>query len=321
MTIVLDASEQYARQKILDFYQSALHESGKMMIASAAPMIVAQGDSWTDYPPGNDLIQSLRNSGFSIRNFGTAGDTLENMLYGSKYRERRWSRLPSEHPEVIEIVKQYSPRFFLFSGCGNDIAGDEFASYLNHKDSQEYHDHGGVRVEYTHYMMNTVFKNGYIKMIDSVLTASQGIHILIHGYAYTVPTGLGVFNLPGSHFIGPWLKPALVSKGITDPNEQYRIVKQQIDAFNTMLASLAGAYPGKVHHIDLRPHIRPLDWVNELHLNKPGFDKAAGYFIAEMNKVMSDSEKAALEENRKAVAAFLNDVNGDQEMMNMLAAP
>ncbi|MBC8996801.1 hypothetical protein IAI51_09710 [Pseudomonas sp. N40(2020)] len=320
MTSLLDASEEDAKLEILDFYLETLRESGKMMTASAPFKVIAQGDSWTNYLPGNDLIKSLRRTGYMIRNFGTGGDTLENMMYGSKYSDD-WRRQPCEQPEVLEAVKDERPRFFIFSGCGNDIAGDEFASYLNHKDSAE----GQVdvlRTDYSNYMINTVFRNGYVKMIEGVLAASQNTKILIHGYGYAVPTGKGVVNLLGKHIIGPWLKPALVSKGVTSNSEQWKLVKRQVDIFNEMLASLASSsspYHGKVFHIDLRKEILPTDWVNELHLNRDGFDKAAGFFHAKMRSAMSPAEVSDLAANQKAIANFLAGDNA--EMVSLLTPP
>lgn len=317
MTSTLDASEEDAKLEILDFFLSALRESGKMTLTGAPFPVIVQGDSWTNYLPGNDLVKSLRHTGYSIRNFGTGGDTLENMLYGSKYNDD-WKRQPSEHPEVLEAVKNEHPRFFIFSGCGNDIAGDEFASYLNHKDSVE----GQVdplRIDYSKYMINTVFRNGYEKMITSVHAASPNTKILIHGYGYAVPTGKGVVNLLGKHIIGPWLKPALVSKGITSNLEQWNLVKRQVDLFNDMLASLAVKYHGKVTHIDLRDTIQPTDWVNELHLNREGFDKAAGLFDAEMQAVMTPAEKNDLAANREAIEKFLG--GHDADMVSLLTPP
>lgn len=317
MNSVIDASEEDAKLEILDFFLTALRESGKLMTTSAPFEVVVQGDSWTNYLPGNDLVKSLRRTGYMVRNFGTAGDTLENMLYGSEY-DKDWSRLPCEHPEVLDSVRNDNPRFFIFSGCGNDIAGDEFASYLNHIDSPE-GKLDPLRTAYSKYMIDTVFCNGYEKMINTVLAAAPNIQILIHGYGYAIPTGKGVVSLLGKQLIGPWLKPALVSKGITSYKDQYNVVKRQVDMFNEMLAGLAKKYTGKVHHIDLRPHITPTDWVNELHLNRAGFDKAASFFDKQMRTVMSAAELSDLTENQKAIEKFL--AGGDAEMVNMLSQP
>lgn len=319
MTSEIDASEKDAKLEILDFYLEMLRESGKLLTASAPFNVIAQGDSWTRYPPGNDLIESLRDTGYMIRNFGTPGDTLENMLYGSEY-DRDWKRLPCEHPEVLEAIENERPRFFIFSGCGNDIAGDEFASYLNHKDSKE-GKNDLLRTEYSNYMINTVFRNGFEEMINSVLAASPNTKILIHGYGYAVPTGKGVLNVFGKQIGGPWLKPALVSKGITSNIEQWDLVKRQVDTFNEMLASLSQdiKYKNNVIHIDLRKTIQPTDWVNELHLTRDGYNKAARLFDKAMRAEMTPAELTDLEANQKAIADFL--AGNDAEMVSMLSQP
>lgn len=47
--------------------------------------IVAEGDSWFDYFPGTDFIDCLRkHHGYYLeKNYAKAGDTLENMIYGT----------------------------------------------------------------------------------------------------------------------------------------------------------------------------------------------------------------------------------------------
>jgi hypothetical protein len=55
-----------------DLYRSLTYRDGIC--------VVAQGDSWFDYI-SNDIIKSLSHRGFAIKNYGTAGDTLENMLF------------------------------------------------------------------------------------------------------------------------------------------------------------------------------------------------------------------------------------------------
>jgi hypothetical protein len=50
--------------------------------------LLAQGDSWFDYPPGTDLIDCLhRNHGHEIVNIAVAGSTLNDEAYGPVPRE------------------------------------------------------------------------------------------------------------------------------------------------------------------------------------------------------------------------------------------
>ena len=51
---------------------------------TAFQKIVAEGDSWFNYPLGIDIIDCLRgNHDYMINNYAKPGDTLENMIYGT----------------------------------------------------------------------------------------------------------------------------------------------------------------------------------------------------------------------------------------------
>lgn len=235
------------------------------------PQIVAEGDSWFDYLPGTDLIDCLRmHHGYSIKNYADAGDTLENMVYGTKFKSG--SYLPSKPTifSVLRKIEHIKPKVFLFSGGGNDIAGDEFGSFLNHAETGL----PPLRNEYVDYMINNVFKKCCEDLISKVATVSPQTHIIMHGYGYTAPTGKAV-SLLGFKFAGPWLRSALTEKRILDADIQARTVKVMIDSYNEMLKSLDKKY-SFFHHVDLRPIIDANDdWVNELHLKNSAYARAA----------------------------------------------
>src|SRR5262249_15992013 len=51
--------------------------------------VIAEGDSWFDYLPGTDIIDCLRNNhDLVIEKHAKAGDTLENMVYGTGINKR-----------------------------------------------------------------------------------------------------------------------------------------------------------------------------------------------------------------------------------------
>ncbi|MGQ9372754.1 SGNH/GDSL hydrolase family protein [Acinetobacter tandoii] len=236
-----------------------------------SPKIVSEGDSWFDYLPGTDLIDCLRsNHGYVIKNYGNAGDTLENMIYGTKYFKGSYERQEPTITEILRKVQQIQPDFFLFSGGGNDIAGDEFGSYLNHTDTGL----PPLRKDYLNYMINTVYKQCCIDLINKIKKVSPKTKIIMHGYAYTKPTGKGV-SLIGFNFAGPWLRPSLTKKNILNPINQVNIVNTVIDEYNKMLKSLSVAYPN-FYYIDLRNTIdADNDWANELHLKNSAYAKVA----------------------------------------------
>lgn len=239
--------------------------------SSRFPTIVAEGDSWFNYLPGTDLIDCLRaNHGYSIKNYSKAGDTLENMIYGTKYLKGSFERQEPPIAEVLRKVKQMQPDFFLFSGGGNDTAGDEFSSYLNHADTKL----PLLRKEYLDYMVNKVFKKCCIDLLNKIKAVSPNTKIIMHGYAYTKPTGKGV-SLIGFNFSGPWLKPALTQKNIMSSDEQIHIVNTVIDEYNEMLKNISAEY-SNFHYVDLRGVINPnTDWANELHLKNSAYARVA----------------------------------------------
>lgn len=233
--------------------------------------IIAEGDSWFDYLPGTDLIDCLRNIfNCNIECFAKAGDTLENMSYGTDIN-RDYTRDIPQFYRVLNRIRQKQPEVFLFSGGGNDIAGDEFISYLNHKLSNP---HNTFRSSYAQSVIDNVFKGCFDYIISEVNKVSPKTRIIAHGYGHTLPTGIGV-GLLRFNFAGPWLKPALVKKAILDPAEQNSIVTNIIDMYNDMLAGLDKSHPNFTY-VDLRPIINPTtDWANELHLKNSAYARAA----------------------------------------------
>lgn len=238
-------------------------------LAMPGPRLVAEGDSWFDYLPGTDLIDCLENDhGYEIENFALAGDTLENMIFGTGIDDD-FTRTPPTIDSVLECIRDLQPKAFLFSGGGNDVAGDEFESYLNHAGSGLQ----PLRRDFLNQVMG-VFERYYDSLVTRVAAASPGTYIVTHGYGHTKATGKGV-SVFMFRFGGPWMKPALTKKGIFNQQQQDAIARDVIDAFNAMLARLAARHP-KFKYVDLRPLLDPdNDWANELHLRNGAYARAA----------------------------------------------
>lgn len=82
--------------------------------------IIAEGDSWFDYMPGTDLMDCLKNLfDYDIDNYATAGDTLENMIFGTRIN-KNFQRVTPQIETVLLRIQQVQPKVFLFSGGGND---------------------------------------------------------------------------------------------------------------------------------------------------------------------------------------------------------
>lgn len=246
--------------------------------APTKPSVVAEGDSWFDYPPGLDILFHLRRLGYPISSVAHWGDTLENMTYGSDINRDADPR-PPEINATLALIQRVQPKFFLFSAGGNDVAGAELESYLDHHLSPT----PGLRMAYVNYVFGTVVKDQYRYMINQVKAVKPDIHIVIHGYGYAIPDGRAVLNFPfGFRFLGPWLKPSLVAKGFTALTDGKTFVRTLVDMFNKTLADIAAAN-ANIHYIDLRNIIKTADWVNELHLRNSAYQQVA----AEFDRVMS----------------------------------
>lgn len=243
--------------------------------------IVAEGDSWFDYAPaGTDIIACLQNLfGYDISKYAKAGDTLENMIYGTRI-DIKFNRISPTINQVLKRLAELKPKVFLFSGGGNDVAGDDFESYLNHKVS----DLPVLRQAYINYTVNEVFRKYFEDLIGKVAAVSPDTYIITHGYAHTLATGKGV-GILGFSFIGPWLLPALAKKGIEDEIERRQIVFSMIDTYNEMLKDLGKTY-SKFRYVDLRPMLNPdKDWSNELHLRNSAFARVANRIHQEIQSL------------------------------------
>ncbi len=207
-----------------------------------AQRLVAEGDSWFDYPVGLDVLDHLKGFGYAIFKVADHGDTLENMVYGTEYKGN-FSRQKPSIEQTLEAVVKYQLRVVLFSGGGNDLAGPELESLLNHADAQL---QTLIRTEATAYLFGTVIPTAYRHFIRRVREKAPAAHIITHGYGNTIPDGRSVRKF-GIRFAGPWLRPGLTKKNITDATKAREIMRELVKAFNDTLATIATAHPGYVH--------------------------------------------------------------------------
>lgn len=244
----------------------------------SAPVLVAEGDSWFDYDftamfldaGGRDLLDHLGEAGrYSILRMGIAGDTLVNEAYGKRIRD------------AAEAVRVLKPAAFLFSGGGNDFAGQGGCNLVRLLTPE------GLDRNKAQICIGVQARDHYEAMIAAIRAVAPSLPIFVHGYAYARPDGRAVGLFPGHPFAGPWLKPGFDHMGV--PNEvRQGVIIELIDMFNAMLDALAQTNDG-VYHIDLRPVLEPTvdDWANELHPSNRGFHKVAECFNEKIAAVLS----------------------------------
>lgn len=265
----------------------ALQGSGPFALGSgrrhSAGVLIAEGDSWFDYPFHDVLTMLEDEHGYDVESVAHRGDTLESMAFAPSQAETLY--------RVIHRVRSQRtvPRAILLSGGGNDLAGEEFQQLLNHARSPR----AGLNGRIVEGLIHERLRDALIVLISATTKVCQNllettVPILVHGYDYAVPDGRGFLSGFG-RLPGPWLGPGFDAKGfpLSKTLEQRRaILRLLIDEHNEMLARVS-AVTGFEHvsHIDLRGVLSNHKdywnwWANELHPTKQGFAAVAARFNA-----------------------------------------
>jgi lysophospholipase L1-like esterase len=274
------ARSRRAAIKAFPKQKAAKSASAAVRARSSVGTLIAEGDSWFDYP-FNDVLKDLEDDyGYDVESVAHAGDRVEDMAYSG-------GQLDALIRQIEKILRRGDrPRAILLSGGGNDIAGEfEFGMLLNHAASGA----SGLNSQVADGVINQRLYDAYATILSAITkvcesTLGTKVPIVIHGYDYAVPDGRGfmggMWRLPG-----PWLEPGLRQKGYMAMADRKRLVKELIDRFNAMLRTLA-SNPSFAHvkYVDLRNTLASAnykqDWANELHPTKSGFSKVAAKFAA-----------------------------------------
>ncbi|CAH1081227.1 SGNH/GDSL hydrolase family protein [Candidatus Nitrotoga sp. 1052] len=286
-----------SRAKALKKRKSALQKVNKLPLHAPAPILktsymrllsgvtqnkgvlVAEGDSWFDYP-WNDVLSCLEDEhGYDVESVAHKGDCVEDMAYSG-------GQLVELSRRIEKLLRQGAlPKAILLSGGGNDIAGDEFGMLLNHKLSPI----AGFNTNVVEGVMERI-SHAYVTIIAAVTKLCQEstgvqIPIMVHGYDYPVPDGRGFMG--GWAFLpGPWLEPGFRNKGFDNLQERTGMMVNLIDRFNLMLQEVAKQpeFAKHVVYVDLRNTLRnktvtyKKDWANELHPSEDGFSSISNKF-------------------------------------------
>jgi len=219
--------------------------------------IVSEGDSWFQHPLVTDTIDHLGKS-YPIYCVAAAGDTLKNYD-----KEGEW----------IKVVKEKQPSFFLISGGGNDILGEQFEHYIK----KGPHASGLTPDKYlepTLLIELDSLKGVYEKMFKELFAVRPDIHVLFHGYDYIIPlesTKKG------------WLGRYMIKKGMKSQSDRKAVLTYILDQFNARIKAVAEKFPGKVHYINARGLVRDNQWYDEIHPDKEGFGAVAGKFLEKID--------------------------------------
>jgi lysophospholipase L1-like esterase len=225
-----------------------------------APKIVSEGDSWFQHPLVVDTIDHLSKV-YPIFCVAAAGDTLQN--YDA---EGEW----------LEVVKDKEPKFFLISGGGNDVLGEQFRNHIK----QGPHATGLPSQDYLEPSLIQELDNlqrTYRKMFTELFAVRPDIHVLCHGYDYIIPlesTKKG------------WLGRYMIEKGMTSQTDRKAVLTYILNEFNARLAQVATEF-ANVHYINARGLVHDNQWYDEIHPNKFGFQTVAGRFMEKINTLLT----------------------------------
>jgi lysophospholipase L1-like esterase len=248
-------------------------------------VLVAEGDSWFDYP-WTDVVQLLEDThGFDVHSVARKGDRVEEMAYTG-------GQLETFTRKIEKLLRDGKvPKAILLSGGGNDIAGDEFATLLNHANSPT----PGLNTDIVAGFLDQRIRLAYVTILSAVtrlceVRLGRKVPILLHGYDYPVPDGRGFLGGWG-WLPGPWLAPGFQNKGYAHLSDRKRIIQELMDRFNTMLAGIAGLSDfDHITYIDLRGTLSTSTnykdwWDNELHPTVKGFELVADRFAAVISQL------------------------------------
>jgi N-acetylmuramoyl-L-alanine amidase len=271
----------------------------KALPKSTKPVLVAEGDSWFQFPLLiKDTIEQLGDD-YLISCYSAAGDTALNMVFGAKS--------PGKTEFMAELGKlKGRVSGFLFSAAGNDIIGEDMlpgqapvpvlrkilkrptnsasenpADYINMAEL-------GNRIAF--------LQGAYQKVIDEIRADPDfaTLPIFVHGYDVPFPFPWeGDTRNPSYAKKDHWLGSAFDAHGIGGDR---RLLRRQI------LAGLVGALYDLLYKVAgdaARTHVYVVDcrgampnvalWADEIHGTDEGFRRVGMRFKEKVAQVVPTS--------------------------------
>jgi hypothetical protein len=242
-------------------------------VAPSAPLVMlAHGDSWFDYPlNGNGISLSDTDVIAQLGSMGNINPVIQNVShYGdATTAEMSWPKQERMIQSLQDAANWVNgaPDAILFSGGGDDIAGDQFCIFLN------YASNGAPGLDPIRFQeaLGTV-RGSYQDLFLFRDRNAPNVPIFGHCYDFPIPNGIHPICA------GPWLQPSLTFAG-WDVTQGTAIVHQALTDFRAMLLGLAANAANKFILVDTQGTLGPSDWANELHPSPEGFKKIAAKFV------------------------------------------
>ena len=235
-------------------------------------VMLGHGDSWFDYPlRGNGPI--LEDTDI-IAQLGSMGNINPLILNMSHYGDATTDELAwPKQQRMIDALKDPNnwpsgkPDAILFSGGGNDIAGDQFCIFLDYADT------GGPGLDGTRFEEKLqAVKASYQDLFLFRNRNAPGVPIIGQCYDFAIPTGVHPICA------GPWLLPSLQFAG-WNTTQGTAILHDVLIEFRKLLVDLASDAKNNFSFVDTQGTLQSNQWANELHPTPEGFRLIAGEFV------------------------------------------
>jgi hypothetical protein len=259
---------------------AALSSGRERLLAAGAPaasaplVMLSQGDSWFDYPLyGNGPLPANTDIIAQLKTMGTVNPVILNIAHFGEATTDEMS-LPKQQEMIAQLqdpanwLTNGRPDAILFSGGGNDIAGEQFCIYLDDNTP------GSTGIDAARFEGALAsIKASYLDLFAFRDRYARGVPIFGHCYDFPIPNGVHPICA------GPWLQPSLDFAGWTDVGQGAQIVRGAMIEFRTMLYNLAIDPNNNFVMVETQGLLEPSDWANELHPQPGGFKTIASAFV------------------------------------------
>jgi len=258
-----------AHQREVAIIKASLRREGQQ-----PPLVLlAHGDSWFNYPLNGNSVELPPRDTDIIAHLKKMGSPPPKILNISHYGDATTDEmgLPKQQRLIAALRNPKNwltgkPDAILFSGGGNDIAGDPFIIYLDYKDSNS----GGLDAERFAGRLASM-RASYLDLFLFRTRYAPAVPIFGHAYDWARPMQ------PHPPCTGPWMLPSL-RFAQWNIDEGTLIIHDALKQFGDMLAKLqGGGYDFTV--VPTQGTLAKEDWANELHPHPKGFGKLAQVFL------------------------------------------
>ena len=226
-------------------------------IMPAAPVIVAEGDSWFLYPILVKDTLDYVSEAFPLRSLAAAGAELQ------EYKSSG---------QLLNEIDKLNPSYVLISGGGNDVVGPEVQFLLlddvgegkepeDYLDAEKYAEKRKSLMELYDFFFEEIKKKVSVK------------HTFVHGYANVKSTFDNIKMIEKG-----WVNKYMLNKGMQSAEDRQKLILYLVDNFNEDLSKLVAIHD-HVTYLDMRPLVNDDEWFDEIHPNDAGFKKVGQKFI------------------------------------------